>query len=69
MAIVATYNFGEGKGVAYVDDSCVVKTQEEIDGILNRLYKICEASELIRIKKEQAKEAEKQVPCTNPTEN
>lgn len=64
MAIVATYKFG--KCIAKVDDSCVVKTQEEIDGILNRLYKIYEASELIRIRKEQAKEAERQDSCTNP---
>lgn len=55
MAIVATYEFGKGKGIAYVDDSCVVKTKEEVQGIIDRIYKIYEASELAKIKESQKK--------------
>lgn len=53
MAIVATYIFGKCK--AFVDDSCVVKTPEEVKSILNKLYTIYETSELMKAKAEKAK--------------
>lgn len=31
MAIVMSMSHGEHKGMSYIDDSCVVKTKEELD--------------------------------------
>lgn len=53
MAIVATYQLGKCK--AYIDDSCIVKTQEEVKNILNKLYTIYETSEMMKAKTEKAK--------------
>lgn len=33
MAIVMTIDHGPGKGIDYIDDSCVVKTKEEVEQI------------------------------------
>lgn len=56
MAVVATYKFG--KCTAHIDDSCVVKTEEEVKSILNRLYEIYETSELLKAKAAKINEEE-----------
>lgn len=54
MAVVATYKLGQC--TAYVDDSCIVKTKEEVQEILDGLYKIYEQSELLKARELQKKE-------------
>jgi hypothetical protein len=58
MAIVMTINHGPNKGISYVDDSCVVKTQAEVDKILKNIGRIYYEDELEKymkkIKEEQA---------------
>lgn len=44
MAIVAEYHFGNT--VCQIDDSCIVKTQEEFDQILKNVAKIWTESEM-----------------------
>ncbi|MEE0859217.1 MAG: hypothetical protein U0M12_07120 [Acutalibacteraceae bacterium] len=44
MAIVAEYHFGNT--VCKVDDSCIVKTQEEFDQILRNIQKIWTEAEI-----------------------
>lgn len=46
MALALTINFGEHKGHGYVDDSFVVKTQEEFDRMTENCYKLFVKSEL-----------------------
>lgn len=46
MAIAMTIDFGEHKGHGYVDDSCVVKTQAEVDQIITNCYRLYVQSEL-----------------------
>lgn len=56
MAIVMTINNGPGKGVSRIDDSCVVKTQEEVDRILENCWRIYMESEI----RKQLKQREQQ---------
>ena len=44
MAIVAEYHFGNT--VCKIDDSCIVKTQEEFDQILKNIAKIWTDAEI-----------------------
>lgn len=58
MAIVMSMSHGEGKGMSFIDDSCVVKTKEEFDRIqqnCNRIYSNYLYEQLIK-----QKNAEKQ---------
>ena len=56
MAIVMTINNGPGKGVSRIDDSCVVKTQEEVDRILENCWRIYMESEIrTQLQREQQK--------------
>jgi hypothetical protein len=40
MAIVMVIDHGPGKGKTYVDDSCVVKTKEEVEQIYRNCSRI-----------------------------
>lgn len=48
MAIVAEYHFGNT--ICQIDDSCIVKTQEEHDRILKNVAKIWTDAERKKIK-------------------
>lgn len=40
MAIVQVIDYGPGQGKTYIDDDCVVKTEEEVQQILDTCQKI-----------------------------
>ncbi|MEE1154812.1 MAG: hypothetical protein UH241_06620 [Acutalibacteraceae bacterium] len=50
MAIVAEYHFGNT--VCKIDDSCIVKTQEEFEQILKNIQKIWTDAERRKIQRE-----------------
>lgn len=52
MAIVMTNDYGS-KGVDMIDDSCVVKTQAEVDEILRVCQEVYAASILRQINEQQ----------------
>ena len=57
MAIVAEYHFGNT--VCKVDDSCIVKTQEEFDQILRNIQKIWTEAEIRKRRRQILEGAEK----------
>ena len=55
MAIVAEYHFGNT--VCKRDDSCIVKTKEEVDQILKNIQKIWTDAEIRKIRRRMLEEA------------
>lgn len=51
MAIVMTVDHGPGKGKTYIDDSCIVKTKEEVDRIIENISRIVIEDRVRQIRK------------------